>query len=1080
MDKDLLLQIFNEQISGKNHAKGQRIINNDLISSLNIENDEEMIYINGNVISENLFNEYTTKVELDLLNKIVVSTYCTCMDFQNYEFKKDNYCCKHLMATFYKAAEEIVKLPMFNKSKEKENFRNNSGEKLLNILLGDEQSKEEIKIEAYINRDSWDYNISCEFRIGLRSMSSNNLYVLKDINQFLLAIYNDIPVNYGRNFTLNFKEQKLSIKDKALISFIEMIKKMEGTAAYKNRSNKNFIDGKQINIPEYLVKQFFIVIKKHRVYLAKGFLSRPFETEILECTMPVEFDLKLINKEYVLKAPGGMPIVLGSENNVFFYGTSIYLPQEQYCEKISPYLSIFQAGKVVTFPSTLEETILRKLVPNLNFLSERVTLSKIIMDKIVMDSCQFKFYFDKDGKEIALTTKVKYGAYEFNIFEDCKEKIIYRETKKETEVLAEIRALGFEQVENKFYLIWGDDYAFRFFKSEIERLQKIGEVFYSESFKGIKVLGTKSITADIKPGKYDYFQLDFKLKDISQKDTANILRAFRDNLKYYKLSNGEFLDLEQMELKKFLKLLDIVSPKEINENLIQIPKSKSIYIDEYMEENNIRYIKGKSELKKIANKLKNIKASAFVEPKDLQGTLRNYQKVGYNWFKTLDSLGFGGILGDEMGLGKTFQTIAFLLSNKGRKSLIVVPTSLVYNWLQEFEKFAPKLRVEAINGAKKFRKEQLSAVENYDVIITTYNLLKLDLENYKKLQFDYLILDEAQNIKNPQSQNALTVKKINGKRKFALTGTPIENSLMELWSIFDFVMPGYLYDEKRFSVRYHKQLKEDPVIIEDLNRLIKPFILRRRKKEVVKELPDKIEKTILVNLTDKEKKIYGTYAKYAIELIEKKVEEDEFKNSKIQILAYITKLRQLCLDPSVVMEDYNGSSTKIDSLLELLSKGIEEGHRILVFSQFTTVLKNIAGRMELEHIKYSYLDGSIPSEKRMKMVDSFNSGDNSVFLISLKAGGTGLNLTSADVVVHFDPWWNPAVEDQATDRAHRIGQKKVVEVIKLVAKGTIEEKIISLQKEKKKLIDSLLGDELSGSSGLASLSGEELVELFKY
>ena len=356
--------------------------------------------------------------------------------------------------------------------------------------------------------------------------------------------------------------------------------------------------------------------------------------------------------------------------------------------------------------------------------------------------------------------------------------------------------------------------------------------------------------------------------------------------------------------------------------------------------------------------------------------------------------------------------------------------------------------------------------------------MKIDFKNYKDIQFDYCIIDEAQNIKNSHSQNAITVKKIKASKRFALTGTPIENSLMELWSIFDFVMPGYLYDEKRFSVRYHKKLKEEPVVIEELNRLIKPFILRRKKKDVIKELPDKIEKTLMVSLEDKQKRIYGTYAKHALNLIKKKVQDDEFKNSKIEILSYITKLRQLCLDPSVVMANYTGGSSKIDALSELLNESIQQGHRILVFSQFTSVLKNIGERISLEGINYSYLDGSVPSRKRMEMVQNFNAGENHVFLISLKAGGTGLNLTSADIVVHFDPWWNPAVEEQATDRAHRIGQVNVVEVIKIVARGTIEEKIISLQKEKKKLIDSLLGDELSGAEGLASLSEDEIVKLF--
>ncbi|MEY8000056.1 DEAD/DEAH box helicase [Clostridium sp. Mt-5] len=1079
MDKDKLLQLFNEQISGKNHGKGMRIIDNDLVSSVNISSEEDLIYIKGRVISESLFNEYNTEIEMDAENKNIVSTYCSCMDYENNEFRKDNYCCKHLIATFYRAVDKLVKHPLLNESKAENIFQTKYNMDTLSMLLDNEKGRSEIKIEVYVDRNQWENKISAQFKIGLISMNSNNLYVLKDINQFLLAICNNMPVIYGKNFTLDMRQNRLGTRDKCLVDFIQMLKSIEGSSIYRGKIKKSNIDGKYIHIPDYLVREFFQVIKEHRVYLNEGFLYRCVETEVLEVNPPLEFDLKMVKKNYILKLPSGMPMVLGSRNNVFFYGSTIYLPDAEYCSKINPYLTVFSEARSVTLQGSEEDTILRNLIPRLNLLSDNIVLSKPIRDKIVNEKCEFKFYFDREGKKVALIVKVKYGAFEFNIFEDCTEKIIYRDSKREAGTLGMLRSLGFERSDDKFYLMWGDDYVFRFFKVEIEKLQKIGEVFYSENFKGIKSINSKNIRGDIKSGKYDYFEMKFKLDDIPSEETTAILRAFRDNLKYYKLKSGEYLDLEELELKKFLRLLDVVSEENIKDNHMEINKNKSIYLDSYIEENNIRYIKGNSELKKIRNKLKDIKNLEFKEPENLKIALREYQKVGYNWFKTLDYLGFGGILGDEMGLGKTFQAIAFLLSNPGSRSLIVVPTSLVYNWIHEFEKFAPDMRVAAINGSKKEREELLKNMDKCDVIITTYNMLKRDLEIYENMEFDYCLLDEAQYIKNPHCQNAESVKSIKARRRFALTGTPIENSVMELWSIFDFIMPGYLYNEKKFSVRYYKRLKEEPVVIEDLNRLVKPFILRRKKKDVIKELPDKIEKTIKVYLRDKQEKVYGTYAKHALDLIENKVKEDEFKNSKIEILAYITKLRQLCLDPSVVMKDYNGSSAKIEALVELLTQSIGEGHRVLVFSQFTSVLKNIAGRISEEGIECSYLDGSVSSKNRMKLVEEFNSGMNSVFLISLKAGGTGLNLTSADIVIHFDPWWNPAVEQQATDRAHRIGQKHVVEVIKLVAKGTIEEKIIQLQEEKKKLIDSLLGGELSGSQGIASLSQEEIMKLFK-
>jgi SNF2 family DNA or RNA helicase len=1078
--EDMLLQIFNEGTSGKRHADGQRVFNNDLVSSVNITSEENMICLNGFVISENLFNEYTTKLEMDADKKSIFSTFCSCQDYEKNEFKKRNYCCKHLVATYYKAVEELSNHELFKDESEESTKILKSDGNVLSILLGEEKNKEEVKIEVYINKRAWDDNLQAEFKIGSNSMSSNSLYILRDIEQFLVALYNKVSISYSKNFTFDLKAQRFNTRDKRLIDFIEMLRDIEGNTKFNSRNRESYVDGKYLNIPKYMVRDFFDMLRNHRVYLNEGFFHRPVETEVLYEAPPVDFDLKIIKNDYVLKSPGGMPTALGSKDDVFLYGTEVYLPDYEFCYKISPYLQVFNQAKVVTFPDSEEETILRRLVPDLNLLSPVVTLSKAIKDKIVIGQCEFSFYFDKEGSDIELILKVKYGAYEFNVFEDYEEKVIYRDSKKEAQVIAILKNLGFEEVKNKFYLLKEEDYIFGFFKYEINKLQEIGEVYYSERFKGLKTIGGNGIKGDIKAGKYNYFELDFKLGDVPPKETAGILRAFRDNLKFYKLKSGEYIDLEELGLNKFLKLLDAVATKGLENNKVEISKTKASYLENYLEENEIRYIKGKSELKEVTDKLKNIEKLNFEQPVDLRANLREYQKVGLNWLKTLDYLGFGGILGDEMGLGKTLQAIAFIASNKGSKTLIVAPTSLIYNWVSEFEKFAPVVKVAAVNGSKDEREEIIKSIEQYDVVITTYNLLKRDLESYNTIEFDYCILDEAQYIKNSSSQNAIAVKEVKSRRRFALSGTPIENSLMELWSIFDFIMPGYLYDEKRFSVRYHKRLKEEPVVIEELNKLIKPFILRRKKKEVIKELPDKIEKTLMVTMDTEQKKVYGTYANYAVDLIKKRVQDYEFQNSKIEILSYITKLRQICLDPSVLMKEYTGGSAKIEALSELLEQSIEEGHRILVFSQFTSVLKNIGKRISGEGISYSYLDGSIPSEKRMKLVKAFNEGENSVFLISLKAGGTGLNLTSADIVVHFDPWWNPAVEEQATDRAHRIGQENVVEVIKLIAKGTVEEKILSLQEEKKQLISRLMGDELSNGQTLRSLNDEELISLFEW
>lgn len=1076
--EDLLLQRFKEETTGRNYAKGQRIINNDLVESVEIEDEEDLVAVNGIVISEQLFSKYSTKLEIDIRSRGILSTYCTCTDYEKHEFSKENYCCKHLVATFYKALEDLAKKKEFKEDKNL--FSKKKENKILDLILQEETDKEELKIEVYINKNEWSNSILAEFKIGTKSMSSNKLYILKDIEQFLVAYYNRIPIKYSKVFTFDIREQKLSTKDRELIEFIESLKEIEKPIKSFLRNRDTFIDGKSIKIPNYLVRDFFRVIKNHRIYLNEGFFYRAVESEVLFEEVPIDFSLKDSKNNFELSSLNGMPKVLGDRADVFLYGTNIYIPKKDFCYKIKNYLDIFSEGKVIKIDKCEEERVFRKLIPSLRDLTENVVLSKNIMNKTVLEPVKFNFYFDKEGKEVTLTLKVKYGSYEFNIFDDCKEKIIYRDIKKEKEVIALIERFSLEEINKKFYFYLGDEYIFSFFKYDVCKLQEYGEVYYSENFKGIKSLGSKGIKGDIKPGRYNYFEFDFKIGDIPSEETREILRAFRENLKFFKLKSGEFLDLEELELKQFLKLLDSVDNGDLEKNCLEINNSRALYIANYIEEKGIRYIKGKKKLNELKSKFKNINKLSFEVPKDLKANLREYQKFGYNWLKTLEHLGLGGILGDEMGLGKTLQAITFILSNKGKKTLVVAPTSLIYNWKEEFNKFAPNLVVEVLNEGKDKREEALRDIESKDVIITTYNLLKRDLEEYKKINFDYCFIDEAQAIKNPDSQNSEAVKEVNSEYKFALTGTPMENSLMELWSIFDFVMPGYLYDRKRFTVRYYKKLNDSEEVLNEIHSLIKPFILRRKKKDVIKELPDKIEKMHLVDLGEDQKKVYSIYANNALSIMEKKQDAEEFNKSKIEILSYITKLRQLALDPAVTINDYMGESAKIEALVEILNQGIEEGHKILVFSQFTSVLKNISSRLKEEKISFSYLDGSVSSKKRINMVNEFNEGENSVFLISLKAGGTGLNLTSADIVIHFDPWWNPAVENQATDRAHRMGQKNVVEVIKLIAKGTIEEKVVALQEEKKELISKIIEEgELGAGSTFNTLSEEELMDLFK-
>lgn len=1065
---------FNKNITPSVMRSANDVMRNDLIKDVTNTIDKDIINIKSTVISDSLLSEYNCKIIFDMKDMEVIGTYCSCADYEKNEFKKENYCCKHLAASFYDFVntasedEELSKV-LSGSIKEKKKSSTNESE-ILKSLLDTRENK--LKLEVILSKNHWSSKLQAEFKIGLRN---KKMYVIKDLNHFLISMFNNVPIKYGKDFTFNIKEQKFSYEDSRLIKFICNLQRFSDSSGIRRQDK--IIDGKLLTIPSIMVKEFLSIVKKNRIFLGDGFFYRILECDVIEGDIPISFSLKSASDGITLEVPDLMPEPLSDNNDVFIYGTSLYIPSIEQCERLEPYLKIFDKTRKIIFDKNDEEVILRRLIPNLQKITTDLNLSQNIRKKIISGPVNFRFYFDRDRSNVSLVFKVSYEGHEFNFFDEYKDKIIYRDTTRENEVYNLLRSLGFEEINEKLYLLKDDDEIYKFFKYEIEKLQRYGEVFYSERFKGIKSIKKSDFKGEVRKGKYDYFELKFKITDISEEEVIKILRSFRDNLKYYKLENGEYLDLEEESLKEALTLLDGLIIDEEYEDTALIPLSKGAYVEDYLEDKGFRYIKTCDEMKELKDRLHNIENKVFQPPYGLMAKLRDYQKQGYNWMRTLDYLGFGGILADEMGLGKTLQTITLILSREHTRSLIVAPTSLIYNWYSEFKKFAPSLKVLICNGTREERKNNIENYKNYDVIITTYNMLRNDLEHYTMF-FDYCILDEAQNIKNPNSLNAKCVKKIKSRIRFALTGTPVENSLMELWSIFDFIMPGYLYDEKRFTTRYFRRLEEGPEILEEIHKMVKPFILRRLKKNVIKELPDKIEKTMFIPLEDEQKIVYETYSEYAKDLIQKKVENDEFKKSRIEILSYVTKLRQICLDPSVTMENYNGGSGKIEALKDILEESIEGQHKVLVFSQFTSVLKNIGKILNEKSMEYCYLDGSMTSNDRMKMVNEFNDGNKNIFLISLKAGGTGLNLTSADIVIHFDPWWNPAVEDQATDRAHRIGQKNVVEVIKLISSGTVEEKILELQNSKRELIDKVLSDDLSSDAFVNRLSDDEILKLF--
>ncbi|WOO89414.1 DEAD/DEAH box helicase [Mollicutes bacterium LVI A0078] len=597
-------------------------------------------------------------------------------------------------------------------------------------------------------------------------------------------------------------------------------------------------------------------------------------------------------------------------------------------------------------------------------------------------------------------------------------------------------------------------------------LKEIANIYVDEAVENkMLALNSNAFSVSLTQSEsLDFFEFNYELDEFSIDEINQMITSYRNGDSFYVLNDDKYIPFNDDKIMSQLTFIDQMQT-EFTSLDDKIPFYRFITL-KHMSNDLFSNVQIDEMLEDKLEQLENISVDTSLL-NDV--TVRDYQQAGMNWLNQLHNFKLGGILADEMGLGKTLQVIGYLNQNKGLKSLIVVPKALMYNWAQEFSKFAPDMAYTVVNGTKSERTKLINEHEG-DVIITSYNMLRLDIDNYEDT-FDVCIIDEAQTIKNPSVQVTKAVKKIKADLKFALTGTPLENNLVDLWSIVDFVNPHYLKSQADFKKKF---VGEDSNI-ELLKFHLSPILLRRQKKDVLKELPDKIETPVFCELSSKQKVVYASYVRDYHDRLTDLIETDSMATSQIEVLSLLTRLRQIACHPGLFLDDYDGDSGKLELLMELMEENIENGNKMLVFSQFTSFLKIVQKELEAAGISFYYLDGSTNAEDRIKLVEEFNNDQTSVFLISLKAGGVGLNLTSASTVIHLDPWWNPQVESQATDRAHRIGQKQVVQVNKLITKGTIEEKIYMLQQEKKQLTDDILSLD---SKMLTSLSTSEIIDLF--
>lgn len=943
-----------------------------------------------------------------------------------------------------------------------------------------------------------------EFRLG-----SSRKYVLKDIFAFAESLEKREKVQYGKQLAFIHEESAFTEESARLAAFVAECVKERKEAKMREKSIGRYYADPPLKSRTLALSQDETVrflelaadtdctiegIKGEKAGLLEIRAQDPLlHTELIYIE---DGDLASNRKQVLwdypdvyLDCPGyylmAEPFlsVCGKDRMYVFVGNTAYRCSDGFKENMELFCRSAEGGESVNF--YIEEKDMNvfcaSIYPQLREYTDFHT--DVELSRFMPENCQIQIYLDKEEERITCRLESVYGEKKHNLMKEIYTADLYRNLAEESRARQTAQAYfpAQDQQGVLFFETWQDELLYQLISTGIDQLSQTGNLYVSDSLRQISVKRAPSagVSVTLKGGILD---LQILCGQIPFDELEEMLASYRLQKKYYRLKDGNFLMLEGSGMEAISELTEglELSQKDLKTGHIQVPGYRSFYVDQVLKENSCLDVERSSGYKELVRSIKSVEDSDFAVPGSLKGILRRYQKDGFRWLMTLEALGFGGILADDMGLGKSLQMLAFLYAKKQENgqgpSLIVCPASLIYNWEDEVKKFVPGMRTRIIAGSVSERKEKLESREAWDILITSYDLLKRDIEYYEGKHFFCQILDEAQNIKNYTTKAAKAVRQIDAQIKFALTGTPVENRLSELWSIFDFLMPGILGSYRSFRSRYEIPIvqKQDEITSTRLRRMVSPFLLRRLKLDVLKELPDKSETVIYSMLEGRQKELYSANAQKLLNMVKDNTLESGA--GKIKILAGLTRLRQLCCDPRLLYENYEGNAAKLDTCMELIRTGVSGGHKILIFSQFTSMLAILEDTLEKQGISCHVLTGATSKERRAELVKAFNQDDVPIFLISLKAGGTGLNLTAASIVIHFDPWWNLAAQNQATDRAYRIGQEKEVNVYKIIARNTIEEKILKLQETKKELSQKIIAEE---SMAISALSREDFMELLK-
>lgn len=920
--------------------------------------------------------------------------------------------------------------------------------------------QEKYELEPTLSYDNREKIYCLDYKVG-----NEKKYVIKNLTTFLHDIENKKEVTYGK--FLSFSHSPEAFSNLALKQ-IEFIK--EGKKQFENNVNEYYYSYYHPTLHRYVSLTPSLLDRFYDTYQNQSFPT--FQLEEREMLVPIS--MKEDDNTYTLHLDLKQHFYLGEKHLYFFQKRKDYYRIQRVSlddQGITvDLLEELKTKDIIIMKEDYQDFYKYVLSPILSHLdlSSSIEIEEnpyqdiYIYGDLEQEEIQFKvFYSDENQNRVP--------GFNQDIVTNYKQDIVENYIKQYAREISDTNHIAYFDIDN--------EKTYEFVNEGINFLNQYANVYVSESLKKIGKTANYNISVGVRI-EHDLLALDLDSVQIPKDEIAGVLSQYKRKKKFYRLKNGELLYLESPQLEELNQLMERyhLDSRDMEDGMIRLNSNRMFAIDQ--EENHLQYIRlNRSDMfQERVNQFYHNEKQEYIVPSHYQNILRDYQKEGYIWIKTLYDYGFNGILADDMGLGKTLQVIAVLDSfSTALPSIVIAPASLIYNWEDEVHKFSDTLSTLCIVGNKQERSQKIKDANNYQLLITSYDYLRRDYELYEDKEFEYVILDEAQYIKNQKTKNAITVKKIKGKHKLALTGTPIENSLSELWSIFDFLMPQYLFNYHYFQSQYENDIvkRNDANKISELRKLVSPFVLRRNKQDVLTELPDKIEKVQSIPFEEEESKLYFANLAQVNNELQEILQMDRV--DKIAILAMLTRLRQICCEPRLLYENIDHISSKMKACIDLITNFKENHQRVLLFSSFTTVLDLLAKELNTRGISFSMLTGKTSKEDRHNLVTDFQNGKTDVFLISLKAGGTGLNLTAAQAVIHFDPWWNLSAQNQATDRAYRIGQEKNVQVFSLVMKDSIEEKIVALQQKKKELADMFVEN---NDGGIASMSKEDIMALF--